>query len=62
MIPFWLLNRFRLCLHLPKELMHIYHSRLTDGLKYFNPAKDEYGYPVGIGYIMPNIYPVNSES
>lgn len=47
---------------LPRELMYIYHCRITDGLKYFNPEKDEYGYPVGIGYIMPNMYPVNSES
>ena len=47
---------------LPRELMYIYHCRLTDGLKYFNPEKDEYGFPVGIGYIMPNMYPVNSES
>lgn len=45
---------------LPKELMYLYHSRMTDGLKYFDPEKDEYGYPVGIGYIMPNMYPVST--
>ena len=41
---------------LPKELMYLYHSRITDGLKYFDPEKYEYGYPVGIGYIMPDLY------
>lgn len=46
---------------LPKELMYLYHSSITDGLKYFKAEEDEYGYPVGIGYIMPNMYPVNSE-
>lgn len=41
---------------LPKELMYLYHSSITDGLKYFKAEEYEYGYPVGIGYIMPDLY------
>lgn len=41
---------------LPRELLYLYHSRITDGLNYFDPEKYEYGYPVGIGYIMPDRY------
>jgi len=36
--------------------MYLYHSSITDGLKYFKAEEDEYGYPVGIGYIMPDMY------
>lgn len=41
---------------LPKALLYLYHSSITEGLNYFDPVKDEYGYPVSIGYIMPDRY------
>lgn len=40
---------------LRRERWFLYHSSITEGLIYVELVEDEYGYPIDIDYIMPDI-------
>lgn len=46
---------------LPKGILYHYHKNISHALKIFEPD-DVYGIPAGIGYVMPEMYPVDSEN